>query len=133
MAKKSDAKPTAKTPRRKAAAKEISLSPGERAGVRAVVPRPSDERGIKGEGRPSSLLDTRVVYCGDNLEQLAKLPDACRKPMQKEECRMMKPPLFPILHSSFHLLPLPHYHCDWHASHYVKVMLAHGKSAEIIK
>ena len=27
--------------------------------------------------RPSSLLDTRVVYCGDNLEQLAKLPDAC--------------------------------------------------------
>src|SRR6266581_1690530 len=29
--------------------------------------------------RPSSLLDTRVVYCGDNLEQLAKLPDGpCR-------------------------------------------------------
>jgi 16S rRNA G966 N2-methylase RsmD len=27
--------------------------------------------------RASSLLDTRVVYCGDNLEQLAKLPDAC--------------------------------------------------------
>jgi len=25
----------------------------------------------------SSLLDTRVVYCDDNLEQLAKLPDAC--------------------------------------------------------
>src|ERR1039458_9733031 len=31
----------------------------------------------RGEGRPSPLLDTRVVYCGDNLEQLAKLPDAC--------------------------------------------------------
>jgi 16S rRNA G966 N2-methylase RsmD len=28
-------------------------------------------------GRPSSLLDTRVIYCGDNLEQLAKLPEAC--------------------------------------------------------
>jgi hypothetical protein len=28
-------------------------------------------------GRPSALLDTRVVYCGDNLEQLAKLPDHC--------------------------------------------------------
>ena len=28
-------------------------------------------------GKPSSLLDTRVIYCGDNLEQLAKLPDAC--------------------------------------------------------
>jgi hypothetical protein len=23
------------------------------------------------------LLDTRVIYCGDNLEQLAKLPAAC--------------------------------------------------------
>ena len=28
-------------------------------------------------GKPSSLLDTRVVYCGDNLEQLTKLPDKC--------------------------------------------------------
>ncbi len=28
-------------------------------------------------GKPSALLDTRVVYCGDNLEQLAKLPDQC--------------------------------------------------------
>jgi hypothetical protein len=27
--------------------------------------------------KPSSLVDTRVVYCGDNLEQLKKLPDAC--------------------------------------------------------
>ena len=28
-------------------------------------------------GRPSALVDTRVIYCGDNLEQLRKLPDAC--------------------------------------------------------
>ena len=28
-------------------------------------------------GRPSALVDTRVVYCGDNLEQLKKLPDTC--------------------------------------------------------
>ena len=28
-------------------------------------------------GRPSSLLATPVVCCGDNLEQFAKLPDAC--------------------------------------------------------
>ena len=27
--------------------------------------------------KSSSLLDTRVVYCGDNLEQFAKLPDVC--------------------------------------------------------
>jgi len=24
--------------------------------------------------KPSPLLDTRVIYCGDNLEQLKKLP-----------------------------------------------------------
>ena len=28
-------------------------------------------------GRPSAVIDTRVIYCGDNLEQLAKLPDKC--------------------------------------------------------
>ena len=27
--------------------------------------------------RSSALVDTRVIYCGDNLEQLKKLPDAC--------------------------------------------------------
>ena len=28
-------------------------------------------------GRPSSLIDTRIIYCGDCLDQLRKLPDAC--------------------------------------------------------
>ena len=28
-------------------------------------------------GKPSSLVDTRVVYCGDCLEKLRDLPDAC--------------------------------------------------------
>ena len=37
----------------------------------AAVPEPQHK------GRPSPLVDTRVVYCGDNLEQLKKLPDAC--------------------------------------------------------
>lgn len=27
--------------------------------------------------RPSSLIDTRVIYCGDCLEQLEKLPANC--------------------------------------------------------
>ncbi len=27
--------------------------------------------------KPSALIDTRVIYCGDNPEQLRKLPDAC--------------------------------------------------------
>jgi 16S rRNA G966 N2-methylase RsmD len=28
-------------------------------------------------GKPSAMVDIRVIYCGDNLEQLAKLPAAC--------------------------------------------------------
>jgi hypothetical protein len=28
-------------------------------------------------GKASALLDTRVICCGDNLEQLAKLPPQC--------------------------------------------------------
>ena len=28
-------------------------------------------------GRPSALLDTRIVYCGDCLDQLRKLADGC--------------------------------------------------------
>jgi DNA modification methylase len=27
--------------------------------------------------KPSALIGTRVVYCGDNLEQLRKFPAAC--------------------------------------------------------
>ncbi len=27
--------------------------------------------------RPSPLLDTRIIYCGDCVDQLAKLPDGC--------------------------------------------------------
>ena len=125
-------------------------------------------------GRPSSLLDTRVVYCGDNLEQLAKLPDACvdliyidppfnsnrnyevfwgspreitsrairphrlrfisrgetkekrafedRHENTKAYIDYMRPRCVQLARvlkktGSFY------YHCDWHASHYVKVML----------
>ena len=35
-------------------------------GLRAIV-----------SAKPSALVDTRVIYCGDNLEQLKKLPEAC--------------------------------------------------------
>ncbi|MEK6674859.1 MAG: DNA methyltransferase, partial [Planctomycetota bacterium] len=103
--------------------------------------------------RPSKLLDTRVVYCGDCLDQLKKLPDACidliyidppfnsnrnyeifwgetkekrafedrhastqayidyMRPRCVELARLLKKT------GSFY------YHCDWHASHYVKYML----------
>jgi hypothetical protein len=103
--------------------------------------------------KPSSLLDTRVVYCGDNLEQLAKLPDACvdliyidppfnsnrnyevfwgetkekrafedRHENTKAYIDYMRPRCVQLARvlkktGSFY------YHCDWHASHYVKVML----------
>jgi DNA modification methylase len=109
--------------------------------------------------RASSLLDTRVVYCGDNLEQLAKLPDACvdliyidppfnsnrnydggqsgtdfwgetkekrafedRHENTKADIDYLRPRCVQLARvlkptGSFY------YHCDWHASHYVKVML----------
>ena len=103
--------------------------------------------------KPSTLIDTRVVYCGDNLEQLAKLPDACvdliyidppfnsnrnyevfwgeTKEKRAFEDRheytnayidYMRPRCVQLARvlkktGSFY------YHCDWHASHYVKVML----------
>jgi len=103
--------------------------------------------------RPSALIDTRVIYCGDCLDQLRKLPDGCidlvyidppfnsnrnyevfwgetkekrafedrhastaayidyMRPRCVELARVLKKT------GSFY------YHCDWHASHYVKVML----------
>ena len=27
--------------------------------------------------KPSAVVDTRIIYCGDNLEQLKKLPEGC--------------------------------------------------------
>jgi adenine specific DNA methylase Mod len=102
---------------------------------------------------PSPLLDTEVIYCGDNLEKLSKLPARSvdliyidppfnsnrnyevfwgermeqrsfedrhastqayidfMRPRCVELARVLKPT------GSFY------YHCDWHASHYVKVML----------
>src|SRR5690242_21480153 len=27
--------------------------------------------------KPSAFIDTRVIYCGDNLDQLQRLPAAC--------------------------------------------------------
>jgi hypothetical protein len=44
-------------------------APAQAARLKEDAPKPT--------GRPSSLVDTRVIYCGDNLEQLKKLPNAC--------------------------------------------------------
>ncbi|MGD0652620.1 MAG: DNA methyltransferase [Verrucomicrobiia bacterium] len=103
--------------------------------------------------KPSALVDTRVIYCGDNLEQLKKLPDACvdliyidppfnsnrnyevfwgetkekrsfddRHASTQAYIEFMRPRCVELRRvlkqtGSFY------YHCDWHASHYVKVML----------
>jgi len=101
----------------------------------------------------SALVDTRVIYCGDNLDQLKKLPDACvdliyidppfnsnrnyeifwpetgekrrfddRHESTKAYIDYMRPrceQLARVLKKTGSF----YYHCDWHASHYVKVML----------
>ncbi len=105
------------------------------------------------KARPSALLDTRVVYCGDCLEKLADLPDNCidliyidppfnsnrnyevfwgetkekrafedRHASTRAYIDYMRPRCVELARvlkktGSFY------YHCDWHASHYVKVML----------
>ena len=103
--------------------------------------------------KPSSLLDTRVIYCGDCVEQLKNLPDDCidliyidppfnsnrnyevfwgetqekrafedRHASTQAYIEYMRPRCVELARvlkktGSFY------YHCDWHASHYVKVML----------
>ncbi len=52
--------------------------PRKRSSPDAPRPSPLSKGGLRGvAARPSALLDTRIVYCGDCLDQLRKLPDAC--------------------------------------------------------
>lgn len=117
---------------------------GTSAGAPSATTRP---------GRASSLLDTRIIYCGDCLEQLAKLPPNSidliyidppfnsnrnyevfwgetkekrafedRHASTQAYIDYMRPRCVELARvlkktGSFY------YHCDWHASHYVKVML----------
>ena len=115
----------------------------------------------------SALVDTRIIYCGDNLEQLVQLPDASvdliyidppfnsnrnyevfwgetrekrsfddRHTSTQAYIDFMRPRCMKLARvlkktGSFY------YHCDWHASHYVKVMLdqifgQHNFQCEII-
>jgi site-specific DNA-methyltransferase (adenine-specific) len=114
---------------------------------------PQPEAPAPAHGKPSALLDTRVIYCGDNLEQLRKLPAGCvdliyidppfnsnrnyeafwgetrekrafedRHASTEAYIQFMQPRCVEL-----HRVPKPtgsfYYHCDWHASHYVKVMV----------
>ena len=115
------------------------------AGVVAAVPA--------AKSKPSALVDTRVIYCGDNLEQLKKLPDACVDLIyidppfnsnrnyevfwgetkekrsfedRHENTRAYIEYMRPRCEQMARVLKKTgsfYYHCDWHASHYVKVML----------
>jgi DNA modification methylase len=103
--------------------------------------------------RPSAIVDTRVVWCGDNLEKLRQLPDSSvdliyidppfnsnrnyevfwgetkerrsfddRHESTKAYIEFMRPrcvELARVLKSTGSF----YYHCDWHASHYIKVLL----------
>jgi DNA modification methylase len=113
----------------------------------------SDSKKTPAVGKPSALVDTRVIYCGDNLEQLKKFPDECvdliyidppfnsnrnyevfwgetkekrafedRHASTQAYIEFMRPRCVELARvlkktGSFY------YHCDWHASHYVKIML----------
>jgi adenine specific DNA methylase Mod len=103
--------------------------------------------------KASAVIDTRVIYCGDNLDQLRKLPDGCvdliyidppfnsnrdyevfwgetkekrsfedRHESTKAYIDYMRPRCVE-LHRVLKKTGSFYYHCDWHASHYVKVML----------
>lgn len=50
------------------------LSPAQLPGA---SPRGGGSSSVPRASRPSSLLDTRVIYCGDCLEQLRSLPHGC--------------------------------------------------------
>lgn len=118
---------------------------------RATRPKPVQPE--QPGGRPSALVDTRIIYCGDCLDQLQKLPDGCvdliyidppfnsnrnyevfwgetkekrafedRHASTQAYIDYMRPRCVELARvlkktGSFY------YHCDWHASHYVKVML----------
>jgi hypothetical protein len=120
---------------------------------RKPAPKRDESRAPQTAARPSALVDTRVIYCGDNLEQLRKLPDACvdliyidppfnsnrnyevfwgetkekrafedRHASTQAYIDFMRPRCMELARvlkktGSFY------YHCDWHASHYIKVML----------
>lgn len=103
--------------------------------------------------RRPAHFDTSVIYCGDNLDELRNLPDGCidliyidppfnsnrnyevfwgetrekrafedRHASTQAYIEFMRPRCVELARvlkktGSFY------YHCDWHASHYVKVML----------
>lgn len=121
------------------AKREKAVRPAESP---AALPRPS-----------LPFLETQVIYCGDNLDQLRKLPNdyidliyidppfnsnrnyevfwgetrevrafVDRHASTEAYIAFMRPRCME-LHRVLKRTGSLYYHCDWHASHYVKVML----------
>jgi DNA modification methylase len=123
-------------------------------GPTAVAKRTREQSSGRFPARPLfSSLDTQVIYCGDNLDKLRELPNACvdliyidppfnsnrdyeifwgdtrekrafedRHESNRAYIEFMRPrveQLARVLKKTGSL----YYHCDWHASHYVRVML----------
>ena len=108
---------------------------------------------LMASAKPSSLVDTRVVYCGDNLDQLRKLPAHCVDLIyidppfnsnrnykvfwgetkekrafedRHESTRVYIDYMRPRCVELARVLKKTssfYYHCDWHASHYGKVKI----------
>src|ERR1035437_5812302 len=57
-------------------AKKAAGATGGTSSTSPQSEKPAEKSGTR-VTRPSALVDSRVIYCGDNLEQLKKLPDAC--------------------------------------------------------
>ncbi len=57
--------------------KQVKAAASKTARKRASGTKPEGPAAPVRAGKPSSLLDTRVIYCGDCVEQLKNLPDAC--------------------------------------------------------
>jgi hypothetical protein len=57
--------------------RKAAPDPGAGAGAGSGSGAGTEAKAGGGRQRPSSLIDTRVIYCGGNLEQLANLPDQC--------------------------------------------------------
>ena len=64
-------------PRKKTVKPDVTPPPAADLPSDKKTPPPAAVPEQPHKGRPSALVDTRVIYCGDNLQQLKKLPDAC--------------------------------------------------------
>jgi site-specific DNA-methyltransferase (adenine-specific) len=104
-------------------------------------------------GNPAALVNTRVIDCGDNLEQLKKLPDQCvdlvfieppfhpdrmrgsfwKSLMEKlsfKDCPESTPAYIHLMQPRCEELARVlkpsgslYYHCDWRGAHHVRQML----------